>query len=117
MLDEHTTAYHFHEPLGVVAQIIPFNFPILMAAWKIAPALAAGNCTVVKPASDALVDPRPDGDPPGRPAARGRERRDRPGGEVGRALATSSRIAKIGFTGETVTGRLMMQYAAQNLIP
>jgi len=118
MLDEHTTAYHFHEPLGVVGQIIPFNFPLLMAAWKIAPALAAGNCTVLKPASPTpwsilkLAEVIEDIVPPGViNVVTG------PGGEVGKALATSPRIAKIGFTGETVTGRLMMQYAAENLIP
>jgi len=118
VIDENTTAYHFHEPLGVVAQIIPFNFPLLMAAWKIAPALAAGNCTIVKPASPTpwsilkLMEVIEDVVPPGVVnVVTG------PGGEVGKALATSPRIAKIGFTGETVTGRLMMQYAAQNLIP
>jgi aldehyde dehydrogenase len=117
-LDEHTTAYHFHEPLGVVAQIIPFNFPLLMAAWKIAPALAAGNCTVLKPASPTpwsilkLMEVIEDVVPPGVVnVVTG------PGAAVGKALATSPRIAKIGFTGETVTGRLMMQYAAENLIP
>jgi len=118
VIDEKTTAYHFHEPLGVVAQIIPFNFPLLMAAWKIAPALAAGNCTVLKPASPTpwsilkLAEVIEDVVPPGViNIVTG------PGAEVGKALATSPRIAKIGFTGETVTGRMMMQYAAQNLIP
>jgi len=118
VIDENTTAYHFHEPLGVVGQIIPFNFPLLMAAWKIAPALAAGNCTVLKPASPTpwsilkLMEVVEDVVPPGViNVVTG------PGGEVGKALATSPKIAKIGFTGETVTGRLMMQYAAQNLIP
>jgi aldehyde dehydrogenase len=118
VIDEKTTAYHFHEPLGVVGQIIPFNFPILMAAWKIAPALAAGNCTVLKPASPTpwsilkLAEVIEDIVPPGViNIVTG------PGAEVGKALATSPRIAKIGFTGETVTGRLMMQYAAENLIP
>ncbi|MGC4112079.1 MAG: aldehyde dehydrogenase family protein [Nocardioides sp.] len=118
VLDEKTTAYHFREPLGVVGQIIPFNFPLLMAAWKIAPALAAGNCTVIKPASPTpwsilkLMEVIEDVVPPGVVnVVTG------PGGEVGKALATSPKIAKIGFTGETVTGRLMMQYAAQNLIP
>jgi len=118
VIDEKTTAYHFREPLGVVAQIIPFNFPLLMAAWKIAPALAAGNCTVIKPASPTpwsilkLMEVIEDVVPPGVVnVVTG------PGGEVGKALASNSRIAKIGFTGETVTGRLMMQYAAQNLIP
>jgi aldehyde dehydrogenase len=118
VIDEKTTAYHFREPLGVVAQIIPFNFPLLMAAWKIAPALAAGNCTVLKPASPTpwsilkLMEVIEEIVPPGViNVVTG------PGGEVGKALASSPRIAKIGFTGETVTGRLMMQYAAQNLIP
>ena len=102
----------------MVGQIIPFNFPILMAAWKIAPALAAGNCTVVKPASPTpwsilkLAEVIGDLVPPGvLNIVTG------PGGEIGKALATSPRIAKIGFTGETTTGRLIMQYAAENLIP
>ncbi|HVC13828.1 MAG TPA: aldehyde dehydrogenase family protein [Acidimicrobiales bacterium] len=117
-IDRDTVAYHFHEPLGVVAQIIPFNFPLLMAAWKIAPALAAGNCTVVKPASPTpwsilkLAELIEDIVPPGVVNVI-----TGPGGEIGKALASSPRIAKVGFTGETVTGRLIMQYAAQNLIP
>ena len=117
-IDKDTVAYHFHEPLGVVAQIIPFNFPLLMAAWKIAPALAAGNCTVIKPASPTpwsilkLAELIEDIVPAGViNIVTG------PGGEIGKALASSPRIAKVGFTGETVTGRLIMQYAAQNLIP
>jgi aldehyde dehydrogenase len=117
-IDKDTVAYHFHEPLGVVGQIIPFNFPLLMAAWKLAPALAAGNCSVLKPASPTpwsilkLAEVIADVVPPGViNIITG------PGGEIGKALATSPRIAKIGFTGETVTGRLIMQYAAQNLIP
>ncbi len=117
-IDKDTVAYHFHEPLGVVGQIIPFNFPLLMAAWKIAPALAAGNCTVVKPASPTpwsilkLAEVIGDIVPPGvLNIVTG------PGGEIGKALASSPRIAKIGFTGETTTGRLIMQYAAENLIP
>lgn len=117
-IDKDTVAYHFHEPLGVVGQIIPFNFPLLMAAWKIAPALAAGNCTVIKPASPTpwsilkFAEVIADIVPPGViNIITG------PGGEIGKALATSPRIAKIGFTGETATGRLIMQYAAQNLIP
>jgi len=117
-IDKDTVAYHFHEPLGVVGQIIPFNFPLLMAAWKIAPALAAGNCTVVKPASPTpwsilkLAEVIQDIVPPGvLNIVTG------PGGEIGKALATSPRIAKIGFTGETTTGRLIMQYAAENIIP
>ena len=115
---EHTYAYHFQEPLGVVGQIIPFNFPLLMAAWKIAPALAAGNCTVIKPASPTpwsilkLMEVIGDLVPPGViNVVNG------PGAEIGKALASNKRIAKIGFTGETVTGRLIMSYAAQNLIP
>ena len=117
-IDKDTVAYHFHEPLGVVGQIIPFNFPLLMAAWKIAPALAAGNCTVVKPASPTpwsilkLAELLEDVVPAGvLNVITG------PGAEIGKALATSPRIAKIGFTGETTTGRLIMQYAAENLIP
>ena len=118
VLDEKTTAFHYREPLGVVGQIIPFNFPILMAAWKLAPALAAGNCSVIKPASPTpwsilkLAEVLEDVVPPGViNVVTG------PGAEVGKALATSPKIAKIGFTGETTTGRLMMQYAAENLIP
>ncbi len=117
-IDKDTVAYHFHEPLGVVGQIIPFNFPLLMAAWKIAPALAAGNCTVVKPASPTpwsilkLAEVIADVVPPGViNIVTG------PGAEIGKALASSPRIAKIAFTGETTTGRLIMQYAAENLIP
>jgi aldehyde dehydrogenase len=117
-IDRDTVAYHFAEPLGVVGQIIPFNFPLLMAAWKIAPALAAGNCTVVKPASPTpwsilkLAELIEDVVPPGvLNVVNG------PGAETGRALASNKRIAKIAFTGETVTGRLIMQYAAQNIIP
>jgi aldehyde dehydrogenase len=117
-IDEQTYAYHFHEPLGVVGQIIPFNFPLLMAAWKIAPALAAGNCTVIKPASPTpwsilkLMEVIGELVPPGViNVVNG------PGAEIGKALAANKRIAKIGFTGETVTGRLIMSYAAQNLIP
>jgi aldehyde dehydrogenase len=117
-IDEHTYAYHFHEPLGVVGQIIPFNFPLLMAAWKIAPAIAAGNCTVLKPASPTpwsilkMAEVIGELIPPGvLNIVNG------PGAAVGMHLASSKRIAKIGFTGETVTGRLIMGYAAQNLIP
>ena len=117
-IDKDTVAYHIQEPLGVVGQIIPFNFPILMAAWKLAPALAAGNCTVIKPASPTpwsilkLMEVLEDILPPGViNVVNG------PGGEIGKALATSKRIAKIAFTGETVTGRLIMQYAAENIIP
>ena len=117
-IDKDTIAYHFHEPLGVVGQIIPFNFPLLMAAWKLAPALAAGNCTVIKPASPTpwsiltLMELLEDVVPPGIiNVVNG------PGAEVGMALASSKRIAKIAFTGETATGRLIMQYAAENIIP
>ena len=117
-IDKNTIAYHFREPLGVVGQIIPFNFPILMAAWKLAPALAAGNCTVIKPASPTpwsilkLAELIEEIVPPGvLNIVNG------PGAEIGMALATSKRIAKIAFTGETVTGRLIMQYAAENIIP
>jgi aldehyde dehydrogenase len=117
-IDKNTVAYHFQEPLGVVGQIIPFNFPLLMAAWKIAPALAAGNCTVIKPASPTpwsilkLAEIIGDIVPPGvLNIVNG------PGAEIGKALATSKRIAKIAFTGETTTGRMIMQYAAQNIIP
>ncbi|MFL5429430.1 MAG: aldehyde dehydrogenase [Myxococcales bacterium] len=117
-VDETTIAYHFHEPLGVVGQIIPWNFPILMATWKLAPALAAGNCVVLKPAEQTpvsiLVLMEIIGDllPPGvLNVVNGF------GLEAGKPLASSNRIAKIAFTGETTTGRLIMQYAAQNLIP
>jgi aldehyde dehydrogenase len=117
-LDKSTVAYHFREPLGVVGQIIPFNFPILMAAWKLAPALAAGNCVVLKPASPTpwsilkFAELIEEIVPPGViNIVNG------PGAEIGKALATNKRIAKIAFTGETVTGRLIMQYAAQNIIP
>jgi aldehyde dehydrogenase len=117
-IDEDTVAYHFHEPLGVVGQIIPFNFPILMAAWKLAPALAAGNCSVIKPASPTpwsllkLAEVIQDVVPPGViNIVNGA------GGEIGKALALNPRIAKLSFTGESKTGRLVMQYAAQNSIP
>src|SRR5215470_12971332 len=117
-LDADTVAYHFHEPLGVVGQIIPWNFLILMAAWKLAPALAAGNCVVLKPAEQTpvgiLVWAELIGDllPPGvLNIVNGF------GLEAGEPLASSNRIAKIAFTGETTTGRLIMQYASQNLIP
>ncbi len=117
-IDKDTIAYHFREPLGVVGQIIPFNFPLLMAAWKIAPALAGGNATVVKPASPTpwsilkLMEVIGEIVPAGViNVVNG------PGAEVGMALASSKRIAKIAFTGETATGRLIMQYAAQNIIP
>ncbi|CAN7406004.1 aldehyde dehydrogenase [Caulobacter sp. LjRoot300] len=117
-IDHDTVAYHFHEPLGVVGQIIPWNFPLLMACWKLAPALAAGNCVVLKPAEQTpasiLVLAELIGDilPPGvLNIVNGF------GLEAGKPLASSPRIAKIAFTGETSTGRLIMQYASQNLIP
>ncbi len=117
-IDNDTIAYHFKEPLGVVGQIIPWNFPLLMAAWKLAPAIVAGNCVVIKPASNTplslLVLMGLIGDllPPGvLNVVTG------PGGEIGKALASNSRIAKIGFTGETTTGRLIMQYASEPIIP
>jgi len=117
-IDRDTIAYHFHEPLGVVGQIIPWNFPILMATWKLAPALAAGNCVVLKPAEQTpasiLVWAELVGDllPPGVVNIVNGF-----GLEAGKPLASSSRVAKIAFTGETTTGRLIMQYASQNLIP
>ena len=117
-IDDKTIAYHFKEPLGVVGQIIPWNFPLLMAAWKIAPAIAAGNCTVIKPASqtplslmlfaELTADILPAGVVN---IVTG------PGGTVGRAIAANPRIAKVSFTGETSTGRQIMQYAAEHLIP
>ena len=117
-LDEETVAYHFHEPLGVVGQIIPWNFPILMAVWKLAPALAAGNCVVLKPAEQTpwsilkFIELVGDLLPAGvLNIVNGF------GVEAGKPLASSSRIAKIAFTGETTTGRLIMQYASQNIIP
>jgi len=117
-IDSETYAYHFHEPLGVVGQIIPWNFPILMAVWKLAPALAAGNCVVMKPAEQTpasimvLMEVIGDLLPPGvLNIVNGF------GLEAGKPLASNKRIAKIAFTGETGTGRLIMQYAAQNLIP
>lgn len=117
-IDHDTVAYHFHEPLGVVGQIIPWNFPLLMAAWKLAPALAAGNCVVLKPAEQTpatiLVFAELIADilPPGvLNIVNGF------GLEAGKPLASSPRIAKIAFTGETTTGRLIMQYASENLIP
>jgi len=117
-IDETTVAYHYHEPLGVVGQIIPWNFPILMAAWKIAPALAAGNCIVLKPAEQTpfsimvLMDLIGDLLPPGvLNVVNGF------GLEAGKPLATNPRIAKIAFTGETSTGQFIMKYASENLIP
>jgi aldehyde dehydrogenase len=117
-IDPDTVAYHFHEPLGVVGQIIPWNFPILIAIWKIAPALAAGNCVVLKPAeqtpasihvlAELLADILPAGT---LNIVNGF------GPEAGKALAGSPRIAKVAFTGETSTGRLILEYASKNLIP
>ncbi|MFZ3141679.1 aldehyde dehydrogenase [Polaromonas sp.] len=117
-IDGDTIAYHFHEPLGVVGQIIPWNFPILMAAWKLAPAIAAGNCVVLKPAESTpisiliLAELIADLLPPGvLNIVNGYGR------EAGMPLATSKRIAKIAFTGSTATGRVIAQAAASNLIP
>ena len=117
-IDETTVAYHFHEPLGVVGQIIPWNFPILMAAWKLAPAIGGGNCVVLKPASETpisiliLAELIADVLPPGvLNIVNGHGR------EAGFPLATSKRIAKIAFTGSTSTGRVIAQAAANNLIP
>ncbi len=117
-IDENTVAYHLHEPLGVVGQIIPWNFPLLMAIWKLAPALAAGNAVVLKPAEQTpwsilkLMELVGDLLPAGvLNVVNGF------GVEAGKPLASSPRIAKIAFTGETTTGRLIMQYAAQNIIP
>ena len=117
-IDHDTVAYHYHEPLGVVGQIIPWNFPLLMACWKLAPALAAGNCVVLKPAeqtpasimvwAELIADLLPPGV---LNIVNGF------GIEAGKPLAQNKRIAKIAFTGETSTGRLIMQYASQNLIP
>ncbi len=117
-IDETTVSYQFHEPLGVVGQIIPWNFPLLMAAWKLAPALAAGNCVVLKPAEQTplsislLMDVIGDLLPPGvLNIVHGY------GEEAGKALATSDRIAKIAFTGSTAVGHQIMGYASQNIIP
>ena len=119
-IDEDTVAYHFHEPLGVVGQIIPWNFPILMAMWKLAPALAAGNCVILKPAEQTpasilymldiigVADILPKGV---LNVVNGF------GVEAGKPLASNPRINKIAFTGETTTGRLIMQYASENIIP
>ena len=119
-IDDDTVAYHFHEPLGVVGQIIPWNFPILMAVWKLAPALAAGNCIVLKPAEQTpasilfmletigIADILPKGV---LNVVNGF------GVEAGKPLASNPRINKVAFTGETTTGRLIMQYASENIIP
>src|SRR5579871_3291907 len=117
-IDHDTVAYHYHEPLGVVGQIIPWNFPILMATWKLAPALAAGNCVVLKPAEQTplgilvVMELIADILPPGVVNVVNGF-----GVEAGKPLAQNKRIAKIAFTGETTTGRLIMQYATENLIP
>ena len=117
-IDNETVAYHFHEPIGVVGQIIPWNFPILMAAWKLAPALAAGNCVILKPAEQTpvsilvLMDIIADLLPPGvLNIVNGF------GKEAGEALATSTRIGKIAFTGSTAIGGHILKCAAENLIP
>ena len=117
-IDENTVAYHFHEPLGVVGQIIPWNFPLLMAAWKLAPALAAGNCVVMKPAESTpvsilkLMEVIGDLLPPGAlNIVNGMGR------VAGEALASSTRIAKIAFTGSTPVGSHIMKRAAENIIP
>jgi len=117
-IDHDTIGYHFHEPLGVVGQIIPWNFPILMAAWKVAPAIAAGNCVVLKPAEQT---------PASIMVLMGLIADLLPAGvlnivngfglEAGKPLASSKRIAKIAFTGETSTGKLIASYASENLIP
>ncbi|MBS2534015.1 aldehyde dehydrogenase [Catenulispora sp. NF23] len=117
-IDEDTVAYHFHEPLGVVAQIIPWNFPILMAIWKLAPALAAGNTVVLKPAEQTPVSVHylmsliADLIPPGVVNIVNGF-----GVEAGKPLASSGRVAKVAFTGETTTGRLIMQYASEHIKP
>ena len=117
-IDADTVAYHYHEPLGVVGQIIPWNFPILMATWKLAPALAAGNCVVIKPAEQTpasllmVMELIADLLPPGVVNVVNGF-----GVEAGKPLASSPRVAKVAFTGETTTGRLIMQYASENIIP
>lgn len=118
IIDSKTVAYHFREPLGVVGQIIPWNFPLLMAAWKIAPALAAGNCTLIKPASDTpltlmlFAELTADILPAGVVnIVTG------PGSVVGTAIAANPRISKISFTGETTTGKDIMRHTAEHLIP
>jgi aldehyde dehydrogenase len=117
-IDHDTVAYHFHEPLGVVGQIIPWNFPLLMATWKLAPALAAGNCVVLKPAEQTpasimvLMELVGDLLPPGVVNVVNGF-----GVEAGKPLASNKRIGKVAFTGETTTGRLIMQYASENIIP
>jgi aldehyde dehydrogenase len=117
-INSDTVAYHFAEPLGIVGQIVPWNFPILMACWKIAPALAAGNCVVLKPAEQTpvsvlkVIELIADLLPPGvLNVVNGF------GLEAGKPLASSPRVSKVAFTGETSTGRLIMQYASQNIVP
>jgi aldehyde dehydrogenase len=117
-IDEDTVSYHYHEPLGVIGLIIPWNFPLLMATWKLAPALAAGNAVVLKPAEQTplsiliLMELIGDLLPPGvLNVVNGL------GVEAGKPLASSPRVNKVAFTGETTTGRLIMQYASQNIIP
>ena len=117
-LDANTISQEINEPLGVVAQIIPWNFPLLMAAWKLAPALAAGNCIVMKPAGptpmsvillmEAIQDVLPAGTV---------NIVNGPGAEIGKVLSTHPDVKKVGFTGETTTGQLIMQYATENIIP
>ena len=117
-IDANTVAYHFYEPLGVVGQIIPWNYPLLMATWKLAPALAAGNCSVIKPAEQTptslmlFMEMIQDLLPPGVVNVVNGY-----GLEAGKPLARSPRVAKLAFTGETSTGRLIMQYASENLVP
>jgi aldehyde dehydrogenase len=117
-IDATTVAYHYHEPLGVIGMIIPWNFPLLMATWKLAPALAAGNAVVLKPAEQTplsilvLMELIADLLPPGVVNVVNGF-----GLEAGKPLASSPRVQKVAFTGETTTGRLIMQYASQNIIP
>ncbi len=117
-IDANTVSYHFHEPLGVVGQIIPWNFPLLMAGWKLAPALAAGNCVVLKPAEQTptsvliMLEMIADLLPAGTVNVLNGF-----GGEIGQALASSDRIAKIAFTGSTAVGHLILSSAAKTLIP
>ena len=117
-IDGNTVSYHFHEPLGVVGQIIPWNFPLLMAGWKLAPALAAGNCVILKPAEQTpvsilvLMEMIADLLPPGVVNILNGY-----GEEIGQALASSNRIAKIAFTGSTAVGHLILANAAKTLIP
>lgn len=117
-LDANTVSLNILEPLGVVGQIIPWNFPLLMATWKLAPALAAGNCVVIKPAEQTpvgimiLMEMIEDILPPGVVNVVNGF-----GVEAGKPLASSPRVEKVAFTGETTTGQLIMQYAAKNIKP